>query len=386
MAPRFAETNQQIAELEKQRTEITDLYTPTSPITVSVLPREVRVLPRGNWMDKSGDVVSPNVPVVLGRPQWDSQPTRKDLAQWIVGENNPLTARVFVNRVWALMMGSGLAPVLDDFGAQGAAPSHPELLDRLAVEFVNSGWDVKQLVRTIVTSQTYRQSSAYREDLKTIDPENRLLARQSRFRLPAEFIRDNVLSTSGLLNDKTGGRSVFPYQPAGLYRNLNFPAREYQASVGDDQYRRGLYTHWQRQYLHPAMKTFDAPAREECQAARSRSSTPLGALLMLNDPSLVEASRALADRAIAHDSETSGRLDFVFLRTLGRHPSIEEQVVLQQLLEQHRSYFDQNPDSAQALLATGQYQAISDVAPSELAAWTSVCRAVFNLHEFIQRN
>jgi hypothetical protein len=386
VAPTFEETNRRIADLESRRAGIVDWLTPTSPITVSVPPREIRILPRGNWMDQSGAVVAPNVPMVLGRPDWQGRPTRLELATWIASDSNPLTARVFVNRIWAMFMGSGLAPMLDDFGAQGTAPSHPELLDRLAIEFVKSGWDVKQLIRTIVTSQTYRQSSAWREDLKSIDPENRLLARQSRFRLQAEFIRDNVLATSGLLYDRPGGRSVYPYQPAGLYRNLNFPRREYMASSGDEQYRRGLYTHWQRQYLHPAMKTFDAPSREECQAARPRSSTPLGALVMLNDPSYVEAARALADLAITSSEGDQDRIEFVFMRALSRPPSEAECEVLRELLDSHRRQFGEDQSAAARLNAVGQYRAAGTASLAELAAWTSLCRTVINMHEFIQRN
>jgi len=386
ISPQFSETNRLLAELEKERQILVDSHTPTTLISSSVAPREIRVLTRGNWMDKSGPVVGASVPSVLGRPEWSAPPTRLELAEWIANESNPLTARVFVNRVWSLLFGSGLAPVLDDFGAQSVAPSHPELLDRLVVEFVASGWDVKQLVRTIVMSRTWRQSSRRRPDLEAVDPANRLLARQSRFRLAAEFVRDNALSVSGLLVDKTGGRSVFPYQPAGLYRHLNFPRREYQASAGADQYRRGLYTHWQRQYLHPAMKTFDAPSREECNAARSRSSTPLAALLLLNDPSYVEAARAFADHAIAGEPDDNERLNRIFQTALSRPVRDEERVVLEELLQNHREYFRQNPKQAEELLATGQYMPTSGAVPAELAAWTSVCRAVINMHEFMQRN
>ncbi len=386
IAPQFAETNRQLAELERERRALVDSHTPTTLITASVPAREIRVLTRGNWMDKSGLVVGPSVPSALGRPTWESPPNRKNLAEWIASESNPLTARVFVNRIWSLLFGSGLAPVLDDFGAQSVAPSHPELLDRLAVEFVESGWDVKQLVRTIVMSQSYRQSSRRRPDLETVDPGNRLLARQSRFRLASEFVRDNALSASGLLVDKTGGRSVFPYQPAGLYRHLNFPTREYQASTGPDQYRRGLYTHWQRQYLHPAMKTFDAPSREECTAARSRSSTPLAALLLLNDPSYVEAAKAFADHAIVSQPDERARMNWIFQTALSRPVLDGERVVLEELLGAHREFFRQNPQQADELLATGQYAPTSSAEPAELAAWTSVCRAVINMHEFMQRN
>ena len=281
-------------------------------------------------MDKSGVVVTPDVPAALGGKNWDAgdlksgRATRLELANWIVSPDNPLTARVFVNRTWRMFFGTGISNVLDDLGSQGEPPSHPELLDRLAVEFVKSNWDVKKLIQSIVTSATYQQSSSLRSDLTTVDPENRLLARQSRFRLDAEFIRDHALQTSGLLNREIGGKSVMPYQPAGLYRHLNFPKRKYNQSSGTDQYRRGLYTHWQRQFLHPAMKTFDAPSREECTAARPRSSTPLAALVMLNDPSYIEAANSLAALAIKESDDTRDRIDFIFTRSFSRNPNDEE--------------------------------------------------------------
>ncbi len=389
-APEFSEINRQLADLRKRRGKILEDHSRTTLITVSVPPRDIRVLPRGNWMDRSGPLVQPGVPSILGklpnvRSEPPERPTRLDLANWLVSNSNPLTSRVFVNRIWRLFFGAGLSNVLDDFGAQGESPSHPALLDHLAVQFVESGWDVKGLIRTIVMSSTYRQSSAYRPDLREIDPENRFLARQSRFRVDAEFVRDHALASSGLLDRSLGGRSVFPYQPAGLYRHLNFPKRQYKASDGRDQYRRGLYTHWQRQYLHPAMKTFDAPAREECTAARPRSSTPLAALVLLNDPSYVEAARALAAKTIHQYRSTDERLQQIFKVTLTRDIRDQELEVLQQLLESHLEYFENNPDAATEFLAIGQFTDPNHAEPIELAAWTSVCRAVMNMHEFVLR-
>lgn len=385
IAPSLQTFHQKIADLEKQRQQLVDQHTRTSLITVAVPPREIRVLPRGNWMDRSGEVVTPNVPSVLGRPEWDHAPTRLDLARWLTAPDNPLTARVFVNRIWKLLFGAGLAPVLDDFGAQGQAPSHPELLDHLAVEFQQSGWDVKHLIKTIVMSQAYQQSSAHRSDLIEVDPENRLLARQGRFRIEAEFIRDHALTASGLLVNKIGGRSVKPYQPAGLYQHLNFPKRTYQADSGDDQYRRGLYTHWQRQYLHPAMKIFDAPAREECTAARPQSSTPLAALVLLNDPSYVESARAMAARVLHSESDTTGRLNQLFLVALGRPIAVDEQTVLKALLADHQQYYTEHAEEAKQLLSIGNHPRDESLEIAEHAAWTSVCRTVINLHEFVTR-
>ena len=395
IVPAYETTRKKIAELKSERATIVKQHTRATLVTVSVPPREVRVLARGDWMDKTGMVVTPSIPRVLGGPNWNQEDlknkpaNRLDLANWIVDGNNPLTARVFVNRTWRLFFGNGISNVLDDLGSQGESPSHPELLDHLAVQFVESGWDIKQLVRTIVFSNTYRQSSSLRVDLKEIDPENRLLARQSRFRLDAEFIRDHALAVSGLLVRKTGGRSVMPYQPAGLYRHLNFPARKYQASLGEDQYRRGLYTHWQRQFLHPAMKTFDAPSREECTAARPRSSTPLAALVLLNDPSYVEAARSLADLVIGQHADASARIDSIFQRAFSRDATAEEHAVVLELLQAHLEFFDGHIEEAKELISIGQTveadEIQSHVTPVERAAWTSVCRAVFNVHEFVLR-
>ncbi|MEM7454995.1 MAG: PSD1 and planctomycete cytochrome C domain-containing protein [Planctomycetota bacterium] len=386
IAPELAETNAALKQHQELRQQTVEAHTRTSLITEGVPPRVIRVLARGDWMDKSGQIARPGVPASLGGslPESDTL-TRRDLADWIVSPDNPVTARVFVNRIWRLYFGNGLSAVLDDLGSQGEPPVNPELLDRLADEFINSGWNVKQLIRSLVMSQTYRQSSAYRVDLTEIDPENRLLARQSRFRMDAEFIRDHALMVGDLLNFEIGGRSAKPYQPPGLYRHLNFPRRTYEASDGDAQYRRGVYTHWQRQYLHPAMKTFDAPAREECTAARPRSSTPLAALVMLNDPSYVEAARSLASAAIENRADTADRMKWIFLRTFSRQPDAAEIEILLALLDAHREYFEAHPDEAVSLINTGQ-SVVEDIeSPAELAAWTSVCRAILNMHEFVLR-
>ncbi|MBN8246699.1 MAG: DUF1553 domain-containing protein, partial [Verrucomicrobia bacterium] len=276
--------------------EAKNAYEATLPRTLVTVrsdkPRVVRVLPRGNWMIETGEVVSPALPGYLapadtgvGRPL-----TRLDLADWLVSDTNPLTARVVMNRVWRQFFGVGLSKVVEDFGAQGEPPSHPELLDWLACEFRNSGWDLKHMVRLLVLSGTYRQESRASPDLLARDPENRLLARQGRWRLEAELVRDQALSLAGLLAPDIGGPSARPYQPEGYWENLNFPVRGYDASPGDRQYRRGLYTWWQRSYVHPSMLAFDAPTREECAAERSRSNIPQQALVLLNDPTYVEAS------------------------------------------------------------------------------------------------
>ncbi len=268
-------------------------------ISESVPPRITRILARGNWLDDSGPIVLPHVPAFLGAPaSKEPRATRLDLARWLIGRDNPLVSRVMVNRLWKLAFGQGLVATPGDLGAQGSLPTHPELLDWLASEFVESGWNVKALLRRIVTSRTYRRSSTPSEEMRLKDPANRWLARQNRFRLDAELVRDNALAVSGLLSTRIGGRSVKPYQPPGYWIFLNFPKRDYAPDHGENQYRRGLYTYWQRTFLHPSLLAFDASTREECVVDRPRSNTPLQALVLLNDPSYIECARSLAARLI----------------------------------------------------------------------------------------
>ena len=301
--------------------------------------------------------------------------------------DNPLTARVFVNRVWKLLFGAGLSRRVDDLGAQGDWPSHPLLVDQLAGQFIESGWDVKQLIKAIVMSETYRQSSLSNRDLREIDPYNRWLARQGRFRLDAELVRDNALAISGLLVSKIGGTSVKPYQPPGYWAHLNFPTREWQNGNGEDLYRRGLYTHWQRQYLHPSLMAFDAPSREECTADRARSNTPLQSLVLLNDPSYIEEARAFAEQIIRHGgASTSERLKFAFHRAVSRDITPAETEILDQLLQNHLAEYKSDPNAANELLAVGAKPVSAEVDKAELAAWTSVARTILNLHETITRN
>src|SRR5262245_42094523 len=280
--PADDEQKKQLAALTKQRDSLRKA-TRLVMVTQAVTPRTVRILPRGNWLDESGPVVDPAVPAFLGKLPADRRATRLDLANWLTDAKagaGGLTARVFVNRLWYLCFGVGLSKSLEDFGGQGEPPVYPELLDNLAVEFVESGWDVKHMVKLIVTSRSYRQASLESPALRDRDPENRLYARQGRWRLPAEMVRDNALAASGLLVVDVGGGVAKPYQPAGYYRHLNFPKREYVSDTDVRQWRRGVYVHWQRQYLHPMLRAFDAPVREECTAQRPRSNTPLAALVL----------------------------------------------------------------------------------------------------------
>ena len=358
-----------------------------SMVTQAAKPLEVRVLPRGNFLDQTGPVVLPTTPSFLpglrtSTPQ--KRLTRLDLADWITSKDNPLTARTVMNRLWQVFHGNGLSGVLDDLGSQGEPPSHPELLEWLALEFRDKGWDLKKMVRLMVTSRTYRQNSSLRPEMKEIDPNNRLLASQNPRRLDAEFIRDNALAVAGLLNAAhIGGPSAKPYQPEGHYEPIQFPNRTYVANADDDQWRRGLYMHWQRMFLHPMLVNFDAPARDECTALRTYSNTPQQALTLLNDPTFVEAARALAGRLVALPAGP-GRLSQGFRLALGREPKATERPALEKLVADQLAYYRTNPAEAAKLLKVGLSPASADD-PAELAAWTQACRVLLNSHEAITR-
>ncbi len=352
--------------------------------------RTVRVLPRGNWMDETGEVLKPALPGYLPQPKQDpssAELTRLDLARWLVSRENPLTARTVMNRLWKQFFGTGLSRVLEDLGAQGEPPTNPYLLDYLACEFMDSGWDMKHMVRLIVTSDTYRQTSTAAPELRTRDPLNRLLARQSAFRIDAELVRDNALKVSGLLEAAIGGPSVKPYQPDGYWENLNFPTRDYDTTLDRNQYRRGLYVWWQRSFLHPSLLAFDAPSREECTADRNRSNLPQQALVLLNDPTYVEAARGLATRVLdASVQADNERITWVWQQVLQREPTSSEQDAVLKLLRAHRQAYAKDPASAGKLLAVGLSPKPKDVDTVELAAWTHVARVLLNLHETITRS
>lgn len=385
IAPELASLRSEIDGLEKRKQQIQQAF-PKTLISMSVAPRTVRILARGNWLDDSGEVVQPATPEVLPPVKYENrQQARLELGRWIVSRNQPLTARVFVNRLWKLLFGQGIVKTLDDFGIQGAQPTHPELLDWLAVEFMESGWNVKQLVKLMVMSRTYQQSSQSTQQLRERDPGNQWLARQSPFRLDAEFVRDNALAISGLLSRKIGGPSVKPYQPAGYWRYLNFPVREWQNDHGENLYRRGLYTHWQRTFLQPSLLAFDAPSREECTVERPRSNTPLQALVLLNDPTYVEAARVFALRVAEQGGAPSERLTYAFRQALQRVPTDQEKAILVALWQKHRDEYAKDPANAEALLKVGDWPLPANVDKVELAAWTSVCRVILNLHETITR-
>ncbi len=361
--PRSEDIEKQIADV-KSRERLT-------MVTRSIEPRVTRILPRGNWLDESGEIVSPAIPSFMGKlADVQGRATRLHLAKWLTDVENGsggLTARVFVNRLWYLFFGEGISRSLDDFGGQGVAPDHPFLLDRLAVEFYGAQWDIKHMVKLLVMSRAYRQSSVAYGDAIKHDPLNRFFSRQSRYRLPAEMIRDNALAVGGLLVLDYGGGSSKPFQPPGYYRHLNFPQRKYKQHTDSRQYRRGLYVHWQRQFLHPMLKAMDAPSREECTARRPRSNTPTAAMVLLNDPSFVDAARSFANRIISEGGATvESRIRYAYRIALSRVPADEEQRILEKLL--HSARAEVSGDGGQ------------------LAAWHAVARALLNCSEVNTRN
>jgi hypothetical protein len=376
--------------------DILNASIPWAVTTVATTPRETRILPRANWMDDSAPIVEPGIPEKFGRLDLGGRrANRLDLATWLVSDQNPLTARAFVNRAWREFFGTGFSKVLDDLGSQGEWPTHPELLDWLASEFMHPewdaagthSWDIKHLIRTIVLSHTYRQSSATNPQIEQKDPEDRLLARQAHFRVDAENVRDIALEVSGLLHNQFGGPSVRPYQPDGYLAALNFPRREYSASRGGDLYRRGLYTEWRRTFLHPSLLAFDAPTREECTVNRSASNTPLQALVLLNDPIFVETARVFAERTMASGgSGFDKRLGWAFDRALDRQPASQEQEILSKLYQTSLERFRAAPEEARAFVSVGESPLPPKQDVVELAAMTTVTRAILNLHETITRN
>jgi hypothetical protein len=349
--------------------------------------RVVRILPRGNWMDESGEVVHPALPHFLPQPTADGRElTRLDLAEWLVSRQNPLPARTVMNRLWQQFFGIGLSRVPDDLGAQGEPPVNPALLDWLACEFMDSSWDMKHMVRLIVTSQTYRQVSTANRELVASDPLNRELARQSRFRLDAELVRDNALSVAGLLSATIGGPSAKPYQPDRYWENLNFPVREYVADTGERQYRRGMYTWRQRTFPHPSLLAFDVPTREACAVERARSNIPQQALVLLNDPTYVEAARAFAARILSECNGTmEQRIAWAWHQALQREPTDGELSTMRALFDKRLADYKADGASADAFLKTGFFTAPAALDRAELAAWTHVARVLLNLHETITR-
>jgi hypothetical protein len=349
--------------------------------------RPTHILVRGDYRTL-GDEVQPAVPALLGSLPAEIPPNRLALARWLVSAQHPLTARVTVNRFWQMVFGTGLVKTAEDFGVRGERPSHPELLDWLACEFMASGWNVKHLMRLIVTSATYRQSSQATDELLTHDPENRLLARGPRFRLPAEMVRDNALVISGLLSPQIGGPSVKPYQPGDLWREFAYgddANKSYVQDHGANLYRRGLYTFWKRSVLYPSFVAFDAPKREVCAAQRSRTNTPLQALVVLNDVTYFEAARVFAQRLMAvKQADPDARISLAFKLALSRPPSAKELAAMRSLYEDACSIYSEDKPSAQKLVSAGEFPR-PDCDPVDHAAWSCVCNAILNFDETLTK-
>jgi hypothetical protein len=385
----FAPLNTKLANTQKQLAAAQ--LTAPSTLVMQDMPkaRDIFVLLRGAY-DRKGDKVLPDVPRAIGPhlPK-DAPRNRLSLANWIVDTRNPLTARVTVNRFWQQYFGTGIVKTAEDFGAQGEWPTHPELLDWLATEFVNSGWNVKHMQRLIVSSATYQQSSHVTPALAARDPENRLLARGPRFRLDAEAVRDTALAVSGLLVETVGGKSVKPYQPPGLWEAISYTSSNtarFMKDQGDALYRRTMYTFWKRTSPPPALITFDAPSREECTVRRGRTNTPLQALVLMNDEQYVEASRHLAARIIHRGGSTpKDRIVYAFRLATSRVPTADELGILLRLYDQQRAVFANNLDAAEQLIRVGDSPPDTTVDARELAAWSLVANVILNLDETVTK-
>ncbi len=349
-------------------------------------PRKTHILNRGVYDQPTKEVLPDTPPAILGFKS-EHQRDRLGLANWLFDQDNPLTARVAVNRLWQQVFGKGIVATANDFGNQGALPTHPALLDFLALKYQREGWNTKAMLKYIVMSATYRQSSKVTPELQQRDPENLYLARAPRLRLSAEMIRDQALAVSGLLNKEIGGPSVKPYQPEGLWKETTGggggSTARYEVDSGNLVYRRSLYTFWKRTVPPPSMMTFDAASRDLCTVQRQQTSTPLQALVLLNDPQIVEASRALAEKAVSSNETPEKVIESLFYQITSRPPSEEEVQLLQEYFENERSSFQENPDRAKAYLAIGRYT-VESPGP-DLAAYALVANAILNLDEAVTR-
>jgi hypothetical protein len=375
--------SQRVATLADRREALVENFPTTMVMEELPTPREAFVLLRGEY-NKPGDPVARGVPAALAPLPEGADNNRLGLARWLVDRSNPLTARVAVNRFWQMYFGVGLVKTVDDFGSQGEWPSHPELLDWLASEFMDRGWDVKAMQRLIVTSATYRQSSKLSSEALRRDPENRLLARGPRTRLSAEMIRDQALAAAGLLVERVGGPSVKPYQPGELWMEL--ASTEYVQDHGENLYRRGMYTYWKRTVAPPQMTTFDAAGRETCIVRETRTNTPLQALTLMNELTFVEAARLLAERVMREGgSAPADRITLAFRLCTGRAPNHLELNVLTAGYEDHLARFRGQPEAAAALASAGEAPRDTSLDVAELAAYTAIASLVLNLDETITK-
>jgi len=351
-------------------------------------PRKTYIFNRGEY-DSPGEEVAPNAPEIILPFSEDLPKNRLGLAQWVTDENNPLTARVFVNRVWGMLFGNGLVMTSEDFGVQGSLPTHPQLLDWLARDFMEHGWDIKYLLKKIMLSATYQQSSIATEESKKADPDNKWLSRAPRFRMSGEIIRDYFLATSGLLNREIGGPSVKPYQPAGLWEETNAGGNRgvlttYIADEGNKLYRRSLYTLWKRTLPPPSMSIFDAPNRDICEVRRQKTNTPLQALALQNDVQMLEAARVLAENTITDIKDDHEWVTTVFRRILVRNPKEEEKKVLEEYYTDALDNFLNNKGNAEKLVAQGDYKRL-ETDPEQTAALMLTAQVIYNLDETITK-
>lgn len=386
----------ELAELPKRREAVEKAIPVTMVMQEQAERRPSYLLKRGQY-DQRGEQVRAGIPAVLASSMAQSslagqgdaattELTRLDLARWLTSPENPLTARVAVNRWWELLFGVGLVETSEDFGIQGALPTHPELLDWLACELRESGWDQRALLKQIVLSETYAQTSTVTPALQERDPRNQWLARGARYRLPAETLRDCALAVSGLLKEQVGGPSVRPYQPEGLWEDVSVERRDkYVPDAGDGLYRRSMYTFWKRTCPPPSMTTFDAPDRETCVVRRSRTNTPLQALVLMNDPAWLEAARKLAERVLLGAETESDRWDLAFRLVLSRPSDVAEVAVLVQVREAAREHFREHPGAAHELLKIGNSAAAESLPAEELAAWSAAMSVLLNLDEALSR-
>jgi hypothetical protein len=378
------DARRRLVDLRRQKEQFVESIPTTMVMEESDTPKDTHILIRGAY-DRPGVKVGPGVPASLPPLPQDAPNNRLGFARWLVDPSNPLTARVAVNRYWQMYFGTGLVKTVDDFGSQGEWPTHPELLDWLATEFVRTGWDVKAMQKTIVMSATYRQSSRVTPELLQKDPENRLFARGPRLRLPSEMIRDQALFAGGLLVEKLGGPSVRPYQPPGLWKELA-GGEDYKPDKGENLYRRSLYTFWKRTVAPPAMMTFDAAPRESCVVRETRTNTPLQALALMNDVTYVEASRAMAERSMMQGGATpEERITFAFRLATARRPSAAELQVLRAGFDHHLEKFRSDPKAALKLVSAGDSRRNEKLDPGELAAYTTIAGMILNLDETITR-
>jgi hypothetical protein len=385
----YRQSYAQLKDLRAKAEKVQQSIPTTMVMAEMSKPRDTFVLGRGQY-DNPGEKVTPGTPAFLPPLPPGAPLNRSTLAKWLVDPGNPLTARVAVNQYWQSYFGVGIVKTAEDFGSQGELPSHPELLDWLATEFIRTGWDVKAMQRLIVTSATYRQSSRATPELLEKDPENRLLARGPRFRLPAETVRDNALAVSGLLNAEIGGPSVYPYQPKGLWEEMaygeGFSGQTYTPSRDKDLYRRSMYIIWKRTVPPPGMTTFDAPDREKCMARRLPTNSPLQALELMNDPAYVEAARTLAQRTLTEARrDPDQRIRYAFRLATARNPAPREAQVLRQLAQQELAYYRRDKNAAAQLLKVGESPYNPKLDASELAAWTTVASTILNLDETITK-